>query len=247
MEKFGSMTRVLNTVVAFVLTALSIGVQAQNYPSRPVRMVIHIGPGSSMDIVGRVLAQKLDETWGQPVIVDNRAGAGGTIGMDTVAKAAPDGYTILFGSSSVSIAAPYHKKLPFDALRDLALITQLSSRHNALVVSPNSPVTSVKDLIALAKSKPGQLSYGSGGGSEAGLPGFEVNVWYGLFVPRGTPAKIVDKIAADVNQLLKTPEMRKRFTALGAEGTTPAQFQAYFRSDMDKWRKVVKASGVSGD
>ena len=322
------MTRVLNTVVAVVLASLSIGVQAQNYPSRPVRMVIHIGPGSSMDIVGRVLAQKLNETWGQPVIVDNRAGAGGTIGMDTVAKAAPDGYTILFGSSSVGIAASYYKKLPFDALRDLAPITQLSSRHNALVVSPNSPVTSVKDLIALAKSKPGQLSYGSGGGSgssdhlagelfrlmagvnvlhvpyksgpgalndlmsgqlsfylggipinlpmikagkvkalgtsglkrspqlpnvptisEAGLPGFEVNVWYGLFVPRGTPAKIVDKIAADVNQLLKTPEMRERFTALGAEaeGTTPAQFQAYFRSDMDKWRKVVKASGVSGD
>jgi tripartite-type tricarboxylate transporter receptor subunit TctC len=239
------MTCVLNTVVAVVLALLSIAVQAQKYPSRPVRMVIHIGPGSSMDIVGRELAQKLNETWGQPVIVDNRAGAGGTMGMDTVAKAAPDGYTILFGSSSVGIAASYYKKLPFDALRDLAPITQLSSRHNALVVSPNSPVTSVKDLIALAKSKPGQLSYGSG--SEAGLPGFEVNVWYGLFVPRGTPAIIVDKIAADVNQLLKTPEMRERLTALGAEGTTPAEFQAYFRSDMDKWRKVVKASGVSGD
>jgi tripartite-type tricarboxylate transporter receptor subunit TctC len=327
-DKFGSMTRVLNTLVAVVLALFTIGVQAQNYPNRPVRMVIHIGPGSSMDIVGRVLAQKLNETWGQPVIVDNRAGAGGTIGMDTVAKAAPDGYTILFGSSSVGIAASYYKKLPFDALRDFEPITQLSSRHNALVVSPGSPLSSVKDLIAVARAKPGQLSYGSGGGSgssdhlagellrlmagvdvlhvpyksgpaalndlmggqlsfylggipinlpmikagkvkalgtsglkrspqlpnvptisEAGLPGFEVNVWYGLFAPRGTAVKIVDKIAADVNELLKTPEMRERFTALGAEaeGTMPVQFKAYFRSDMEKWRKVVKAAGVSGD
>jgi tripartite-type tricarboxylate transporter receptor subunit TctC len=319
--------------IAKVLVAVSIGVvgcvvQAQSFPVKPVRMVIHIGPGSSMDIVGRVLAQKLNETWGQPVIVDNRAGAGGTIGMDTVAKAAPDGYTIMFGLSSVAIAASYYKKLPFDTLRDFEAITQLSSRHNALVVSPSSPVSSVKDLIALAKAKPGQLSYGSGGGSgssdhlagelfklmaavdvlhvpyksgpgalndlmsgqlsfylggipinlpmikarkvkplgtsglkrspqlpnvptisEAGLPGFEVNVWYGLFAPRGTAPKVIDKIASDVNRLLNTPEMRERFTALGveAEGTTPAEFKAYFRDDMEKWRKVVRAAGVSAD
>src|SRR5829696_9200677 len=83
---------------------------AQQFPTKPVRMVIHIGPGSSMDIVGRVLAQKLNESWGQPVIVDNRGGAGGTIGMDVVAKAVPDGYTLLFGSSSVAIAASYYRK-----------------------------------------------------------------------------------------------------------------------------------------
>ncbi|MEN3354360.1 MAG: hypothetical protein V7640_2518 [Betaproteobacteria bacterium] len=155
----------LKSIVAVLLLSSAGVALAQTYPRKPVRMVIHIGPGSSMDIVGRVLAQKLNETWGQPVIVDNRAGAGGTIGMDTVAKAAPDGYTILFGSSSVGIAASYYKKRPFDALRDLEPITQLSSRHNALVVSPTSPLRSVKDLIALAKAKPGQLSYGSGGGS----------------------------------------------------------------------------------
>jgi tripartite-type tricarboxylate transporter receptor subunit TctC len=322
------MTTVRNTALAAFIAVVSCTLHAQAYPTKPVRMVIHIGPGSSMDIVGRVLAQKLNEKWGQPVIVDNRAGAGGTIGIDTVAKAAPDGYTILFGSSSVGIAASYYKKLPFDALRDLEPITQLSSRHNALVVSPSSPMNSVKDLIAVAKAKPGQLSYGSGGGSgssdhlasellrlmagidvlhvpyksgpgalndlmsgqlsfylggipinlpmikagkvkaigtsglkrsaqlpdvptiaESGLPGFEVNVWYGLFAPRGTASKIVEKIAADVNQLLRTRELRERFAALGAEaeGTSPAEFKAYFRNDMDKWRKVVKAAGVSGD
>jgi tripartite-type tricarboxylate transporter receptor subunit TctC len=311
------------------LLACAAGVAcAQNFPVKPVRMVIHIGPGSSMDIVGRVLAQKLNETWAQPVIVDNRAGAGGTLGMDAVAKAAPDGYTLLFGSSSVAIAASYYRKLPYDTLRDFEPVTQLSSRHNALVVSPGSPINSVKDLIAVAKAKPGQLSYGSGGGSgssdhlagellklsagvdvlhvpyksgpgalndlmngslsfylggipinlpmiragkvkaiatsglkrspqlpnvptiaESGLPDFEVNVWYGLFAPRGTPPRIVDKIADDVSRVLKTPEMRERFTALGveAEGTAPADFKSYFRKDMEKWRKVVKAAGVAGD
>lgn len=315
------------TMVAAMLACAAGVAAAQAFPTKPVRMVIHIGPGSSMDIVGRVLAQKLNETWGQPVIVDNRGGAGGTLGMDVVAKAAPDGYTILFASSSLAIAASYYRKLPYDTLRDFEPVTQLSSRHNALVVSPGSPVSSVKDLIALAKAKPGQLSFGSGGGSgssdhlagellkltagidvlhvpyksgpaalndlmngqlsfylggipinlpmikagkvkplatsglkrspqlpnvptiaESGLPGFEVNVWYGLFAPHGTPPEALDQIAVDVNRLLKTPEMRERFTGLGveAEGTTPAAFRMYFRNDIDKWRKVVKAAGVSG-
>src|SRR3954467_2386426 len=101
------MRRLMNAVAAILAASIGMPALAQQYPSKPVRMVIHIGPGSSMDIVGRVLAQKLNEKWGQPVIVDNRAGAGGTIGMDTVAKAAPDGYTILFGSSSIGIAASY--------------------------------------------------------------------------------------------------------------------------------------------
>jgi len=316
---------------SFVALALLLAFSlagAQQYPLKPVRMVIHIGPGSSMDIVGRVLAQKLNEAWGQPVIVDNRGGAGGTIGMDVVAKAPPDGYTILFGSSSVAIAASYYKKLPYDTLRDLEPVTQISSRHNVLVVTPGSPYNSVKDVIAAAKAKPGQLSYGSGGGSgssdhlagelfkliagvemlhvpyksgpaalndllggqlsiylggipinlpmikagkvkalgtsgtkrspqlpqvptiaEAGLPGFEVNVWYGLFAPRRTSPAIVEKISGDVKALITTTEMRERFTALGveAEGSAPSEFKTYFRSDVEKWRKVVKAAGVSAD
>jgi tripartite-type tricarboxylate transporter receptor subunit TctC len=277
-----------------------------------------------MDIVGRVLGRKLGEVWGQTVVVDNRAGAGGTIGMELVAKSMPDGYTILFASSSMAIAPSYFKKLPFDTLRDFEPITQISSRNNVLVVSPSSPVKSVKELIALAKAKPGQLAYGSGGGTgssdhmagelfklmagidivhvpyksgpqvlndlisgqlqvylggvpvnlpmikagkvralatsgakraaalpdlptiaEAGVPGFEVNVWYGLFAPRGTPAKLVSTIAADVARVVRAPEMKQRFTALGvdAEGTTPAEFKAYFRADVEKWAKVAKAAG----
>lgn len=322
------MNRTANSAVLIALLALAGFAQEQEFPTKPVRMVVHIGPGSSMDIVARVLGQKLNDAWAQPVIVDNRAGAGGTIGMDVVAKAAPDGYTVLFGASSVAIAGSYYRKLPFDTLRDLEPVTQVSSRHNVLVVSPSSPFNSVKDVIAAAKARPGQLSYGSGGGSgssdhlagellkllagidvlhvpyksgpaalndlmngqlslylggipinlpmikagkvkplgtsgtrrspslpdvptiaEAGVPGFEVNVWYGLFAPRGTPPKIIEKIAVDASRLLKAPEMRERLARLGvdAEGTTPAEFKAYFRADIEKWRKVVKAAGVSAD
>ena len=298
------------------------------FPTKPVRMVIHIGPGSSMDIVGRVLGQKLSEAWGQTLVVDNRAGAGGIIGMDAVAKAPPDGYTLLFGAASMAIAPSFYKKLPFDALRDFEPITQITSRYNLLVVPVSSPLNSVKDVIAMAKSKPGFVSYGSGGGTgssdhlageyfalmaglqllhvpyksgpqamtdliggqlgiymggvpvslpmiksgklrplgvsspkriaqlpdvptiaEAGVPGFEVNVWYGLFAPRGTPPKIIAKISTDVSRIVKAPEMRERLAALGAdaEGTTPEAFRNYFRADVEKWAKVVKAAKVSAD
>ena len=120
---------------AFAVTAgVALAQDGAAWPARPVRMVIHIGPGSSMDIIGRVLGQKMSDAWGQPLIVDNRAGAGGTIGMDVVAKAPPDGHTILFGSGSMAIAPSFYKKLPFDMSRDFEPVTQLSSRYNALVV-----------------------------------------------------------------------------------------------------------------
>jgi tripartite-type tricarboxylate transporter receptor subunit TctC len=315
-------------LIAGTLTAGTAFAQDAAYPARPVRMVIHIGPGSSMDIIGRVLAQKLSEAWGQQVVVDNRAGAGGAIGMEVAAKAPPDGYTILFGSGSMAIAPSFYKKLPFDVLRDFEAVTQISSRYNVLTVPASSVLNSVKDVIALAKAKPGFVSYGSGGGTgssdhlagelfalmsgtqllhvpyksgpqamtdliggqltiymggvpvnlpmiksgklkalgvsslkriaqlpdvpaiaESGVPGFEVNVWYGLFAPRGTPRTIVEKISADVSRIVKAADTRERFAGLGAdsEGTTPAQFAQYFRGDVEKWAKVVKAAKLSAD
>ncbi len=302
--------------------------QAPKYPTKPVRLVVHIGPGSSMDIVARVLAQKLTERWGEQVIVDNRAGAGGSIGIDLVAKSVPDGYTILFGSSSVAVAASYYRKLPYDALRDLVPISQVSSRLNVLSVGPGLPVTSVKELIAYAKARPGQTTFGSGGGAgssdhmagelfkllagvdvvhvpyksgpsavtdlingqltlyiggmpiqlpmiqagkiralatsgarraaalpdlptiaEAGVPGYEVNVWYGLFAPRGTPRTIVTRIAEDVAAVMKAAQNRERWVGLGVdpEGTTPEAFAAYFKADIEKWRKVVTAAKLVSD
>ncbi len=322
------MNRWVACASALAFCGMAAAQEGAAYPARPVRMVIHIGPGSSMDIIGRVLGQKMGDTWGQTVIVDNRAGAGGTIGMEVVAKAPPDGHTILFGSGSMAIAPSFYKKLPFDALRDFEPITQLSSRYNVLVVTAGSQLNSVKEVIALAKAKPGFVSYGSGGGTgssdhlagelfalmtgtqllhvpyksgpqavtdliggqlviymggvpinlpmiksgklkplgvsspkriaqlpdvptiaESGVPGFEVNVWYGLFAPRGTPPKIVAKISADVSRIVKSPETRERFATLGAdsEGTTPAEFSSYFRGDVAKWAKVVKAAKLSSE
>jgi len=301
---------------------------AQSFPVKPVRMVIPIGPGSSMDITGRVLAQRMNESWNQPVIADNRPGAGGNIGADVVAKAQPDGYTVLFCSSSLAIARSAYRKLPYDALRDLEPVTQISSRGNVLVVHPSLPVGTVRELIAYARARPDQLSFGSGGGNgssdhmvgelfnllagvrithvpyksgpqamndllngqmqtyfggipvnlpmiragrlkplavslgkrstllpdvptmiEAGVPGYEVNVWYGLFAPGGTPRHVVARIAADVSRQLKSPDFQARLTALGvdAAGTTPAEFKALFTREVETWAKVVKAAKVALD
>jgi tripartite-type tricarboxylate transporter receptor subunit TctC len=326
------MTKVLRYLAFFLFPfAFCLGMTAacaQSFPVKPVRMVVPIGPGSSMDITGRVLAQRMNESWSQPVIVDNRPGAGGNIGADVVAKAQPDGYTVLFCSSSLAIARSAYRKLPYDALRDLEPVTQISSRGNVLVVHPSLPIGTVRELIAYAGARPGQLSFGSGGGNgssdhmvgelfnllagvrithvpyksgpqavtdllngqiqtyfggipvnlpmiragkvkplgvslatrspalpdvptmiEAGVPGYEVNVWYGLFAPRGTPKDVVAKIAADVTRQLKSPDFQERLTALGvdAAGGRPDEFKALFMREVETWAKVVKAAKVALD
>jgi tripartite-type tricarboxylate transporter receptor subunit TctC len=133
------------------------------YPTKPVRLIVPQSPGASTDLTARLIAQKLSAAFGQPVVVDNRPGAGSIIGTDLVAKAAPDGYTLLVVASSITLNPSLHRNLPFDVLRDLAPITQLSAFPNLLTVHPALPVKTVKDLIALAKAKPGSLNYGSSG------------------------------------------------------------------------------------
>jgi len=316
----------LAAIGALLLAAASWTVHGADFPARPVRMIVAIGPGSSMDIVARLLGQKLTEMWGQTVVVDNRGGGGGNLAADMVAKAPADGYTILFCSSSLAISPSVYRKLPYNALRDLEPVTQLSSRNNVLVVSPGYPANSVKELIAIAKAKPGQLSFGSGGGTgssdhlagelfnllagvkivhvpyksgpqaqtdllggriqvylggipvnlplikagklkalgtsgtkrspalpdvptiaEAGVPGFEVTVWYGLAAPRGAPRAIVEKIGADAAHVMRSPELHERWTAQGVEpvGSTPSEFKTLLAAETAKWAKVVKAAGIS--
>ena len=145
-----------------LLLALPLQAFAQ-YPQRTVKMVVPFPAGGPTDILARVLAQKLAERWGQPVIVDNKPGAGGAIGSDLVAKAAPDGYTLLMATSSTHSIGPALQKLPYDPVRDFAPVGQVSNATNVLLVSPKLGVTSVKELIALAKSKPGQLNFASSG------------------------------------------------------------------------------------
>lgn len=150
--------------VALLLAALTGAAAAQSqYPSRPLRIIVPQSPGASTDLTARLIGQRLSEAVKQPVVVDNRPGAGSIHGTDIVAKATPDGYTLLVVASSISINPSIYAKLPYDTLRDLAPVTQLSAFPNMLVVHPSVPVKSVQDLIALAKAKPGQLNYASAG------------------------------------------------------------------------------------
>jgi tripartite-type tricarboxylate transporter receptor subunit TctC len=306
-----------------LLLALPLQLFAQ-YPQHTVKMVVPFPAGGPTDILARVLAQKLAERWGQPVIVDNKPGAGGSIGSDLVAKAAPDGYTLLMATSSTHSIGPSLQKLPYDPVRDFAPIGQVSNATNVLLVSPKLGVTSVKELIALAKAKPGQLNFASSGvgtiphltaakfnlmagvdlqhvpykgtglsipdlangqvavlfdsivtalnyvktGSvralaissprrsplapdlptmaEAGLPGFESETWFGLFAPAGTSRDIIARVSADTAAALKSPDVRERFAAAGAEpvGSTPEQFAERMRADTARWAEVIKAAHV---
>ena len=296
----------------------------QAYPNKPVKVIVPFTPGSATDILGRTIGQKLSEQWGQPVIVENRAGAGGTIGAGVVSKSPPDGYTLMVHSSAHAVNASMYATLPYDTVKDFVDVATLGGQPNVLVVSPASGFKTVADLIAAAKKSPGTLNYGSAGvGSgthinaekfklaagidavhipykgtpeaitdtmtgrvtyffspisaalpniregklvalgvstakrssalpnvptiaESGLPGFDYNLWVGLWAPAGTPQDVIDKINADVGKVLAMPDVRERLAALGAEPMvmTPAAFRSFMRDEIDDSAKVVKAAGI---
>jgi tripartite-type tricarboxylate transporter receptor subunit TctC len=299
----------------------------QSYPAKPVRVVIPWPPGGSNDIVARIMAQKLTETIGQQFIVDNRGGAAGTIGSDLVAKSPPDGYTIMIHSAT-HVANPHlYGKLPYDTLRDFVGVAPISVQIGMLVVHPSLPVRSVKEFIALAKVKPGQVIYGSsgngsfvhltmalfnvmtqtqmvhvpykGGGpaavaiaagetqamiatvgavmqqvtsgrirplavtsdyrvetfphvptlAEAGVPGYEFTAWIGTLAPAGTPKPVIDKLNADIQKILRTPDVAEKLKSQTLDPLlmSPEQFARRLKSDYDKYEKVIKISGAKVD
>jgi tripartite-type tricarboxylate transporter receptor subunit TctC len=173
MIRIGLPSRAVGTFAAFaLLCAPAIAPLAADsiatFPSKPVRLVVPFTPGGSTDILARALGQKLSESWGQPVVIDNRPGAGGIIGMETVARAAPDGYTLVMGHVGTLAANPaLYKTLPYDPVRDFAPVTLIAMVPNVLVVGPAMPARTVAEFIALAKAKPGKLDYGSGGNGSA--------------------------------------------------------------------------------
>ena len=315
------------TIVAAVFAfgvCLPAYAQGQAYPSRPIRVVVPFAPGGAVDIVARMVSLRVGEALHQTVVVDNRAGAGGTLGTDIVAKARPDGYTLLIGSMGVAVNAVLYPKLPYDTLKDLAPITMLAEQPNIIVVHPSVPAKSVRDLIALAKAKPGQIAYGSGGVgsnshfatvlflmmaniemlhvpykglgpaitelvggqvqmavsnvstalphvksgklrmlavttkkrfplfselptvSESGVPGYESSGWYALWAPAGTPREIVAKLNSDVTRILTSAAMKEQLGVQGLEAipTSPDTFEKQLRVEIDKWGKVVKATGA---
>ena len=316
--------RFLKIIAVAAVAAWPAVAGAQAWPTRPVHVVVPFTAGSATDILARTYGQKLQEYWGQSVIIDNRPGAGGTIGTGLVAKSPPDGYTLLVHSAAYAVNPSIYPDLPFDTLKDFVEIAPLGGQPNVLVVAPSSGIKSVADLIAQAKAKPGAFNYasaGTGSGThmnaekfklatgidavhvpykgtpealtdtiagrvtyffspisaalpqiregklvplavssaqrssllkdvptiaESGLPGFDYNLWVGLFAPAGLPPDLVSKIAKDVERALASPEIRERFASLGAEPMpmTPAEFRAFTRSDVETSAKIVKAANI---
>ena len=194
---------------AMVLLAYGMGIAtAQNYPTKPIRLIAPFPPGGSTDLLARVMAQKLIEAWGQQVIVENRGGAGGTIGVELAARAPADGYTLVMGHIGTFGANPtLYPKLPYDPIKDFAPVTLLAMVPNAMVVHPALPVRTVKDVLAVARAKPGQMLYGSGGnGSAAHLAVvyFELLAKIKLtHIPyKGTGPAIVDLIAGQTSMMI---------------------------------------------
>ena len=158
--------------LAVLVLAATSQLQAQNFPSRPIRLIVPFSPGGAADVPGRILAPRFSEVLGHQMVVENRPGAGSTVGADQVAKAAADGHVLLMSSNTHFVSAALYKKLPYDSLNDFAPVTQWTSATNIILVHPSLPVRSVKELIALARAKPGQIDYASSGnGSTQHLTG----------------------------------------------------------------------------
>jgi len=296
----------------------------QAYPTKPVRIVVPFTAGSATDILARTVGQKLSEQWGQPVVIDNRPGAGGTIGAAIVAKSPADGYTLLVHSAAHAYNPAIYSSLPYDTVKDFVEIVPLAGQPNVLVVAPSTGIKTVADLVRAAKQKPGALNFGSAGNgsgthingekfklaagidvvhvpykgtpealtdtmagrvtyffspisaalpqvregkltalavstakrssvlpdvptiAESGLPGFDYNLWVGVFAPAATPADLVEKINRDVQGALATPEMKDRLAALGADAMpmAPAEFTKFVQGEIGESGKVIRAAGI---
>lgn len=202
------LTRLPLSVIAVLLPLVAAPLAAQDYPTKPVRMVIPFTPGGSTDILGRLVAQKLSEAFGRQVVVDNRPGAGGTIGVDLVAKSPADGYTLVMGHiGTFGVNPSLYPKLPYDAVKDFQPISLFAMIPNMMSVNPSLPVKSVQDVIALARAKPGALNYGSGGNGSAAHLATEYFKYLTktdiVHVPyRGTAPAITDLLAGNISMII---------------------------------------------
>jgi len=308
---------------AIALASMAFGAQAQEWPARPVRIVVPYPAGGAVDIVTRALADKLSTQWGQPVVVDNKAGAGGLIGSEAVSKSAPDGYTLVMGTvSSHAIAPAVYRKMPYDAAADFGAISLVALTPYIITVTPGVPTRTLRELITYAKANPDKLNFGSSGtgttphlagelfntlagtriahvpykgsapmvvdllggqvqvafdntviphikagklrglavtgpmrlaavadiptAAEAGLPGYEAVGWMGLYGPKGTPAALRTRLAADTAKAAASPDFIAKMEALGFQARTnsPSEFDSYLLSEQTKWARVVKDAGV---
>ena len=320
-------------VVAATLPAPFAGAQTastssgQAYPAKPIRVILSVPAGATPDVTARLVMPGLSQLLGQPLVADNRGGAGGLIGAELAAKAAPDGYTLFISSPGALTILPHLRKVPYDTLRDFTPVSLISVGPFVLITHASVPVKTVKELIALARAQPGKLNYASAGNgvanhlamelfkqmtgvdivhvpykgapqavtdvlaghmnmmfnsiapivghikagrvqvlgissskrssqlpdvptiSEAGVPGYESENWFGLFAPARTPQRIVTRLNEAVVKIVRSPEIQAQFAALGADavGNSPEEFAAFVRRDMERYARVVKLSGAKLD
>ena len=304
------------------------GAQTAPWPNKPIRYIVPFAPGGTTDIIARVVAEKLALALGQPIVIDNKAGQGGSAGTTELARATPDGYTIGGGTiSSHAINATLYDKLPYDPVTSFAPITLYATQPNVLLLHPSVPANNVREFIALLKANPEKYSYGSAGNgtsqhisgelfktvtgvrmqhipyrgsgqmlpellggtlpvafdniasaiphmkagklralavttagrsgvapevptlAEEGLAGYELSSWQAVFAPAGTPKAVVDRLYAEINRILKMPDVNKRLSELGLDlsGMPPAELAALVKADVLRLGKVVKDSGASAN
>ena len=316
----------LALLVLLVLLAGSAA-WAQGYPSRPVKIIVPYGVGGSADVYARFLGAKLQDSLGQPVVIENRPGGGSIVGTDVVAKSEPDGYTLLMMSNTHTVNETLIPKKPFDLMRDFAPITGVSYSDLLMVVPTSVPASSLREFIALAKAKPGELNYASSGNgtpyhmagelfksmagvslvhiphkgsdqarasvlggqvqmmfdavptmaanaragkvkalatsgakrspvtpdiptlAEAGLPGYESGIWLGLMAPKATARPVLERVNAEVNRIISSPEVKEAWLKQGtvAMGMSIDEFDRFLRDEIVKWAKVVKTAGIKAD
>jgi tripartite-type tricarboxylate transporter receptor subunit TctC len=299
---------------------------AQSYPNRVIKIIAPYTPGSPNDVMARLLAQRLQASLGQPIVIDNRPGGGTTIGTKAVATAAPDGYTLLFSSSSLVIDPALSGKPDYDPLKDFAPVATVTTTSWILAVTPELPARSLQELVAYAKANPGKLAFGFAQGTasqlvgerfklltgtdivsvpykggaaalpdflggriqmllptpattlplvrdgkmralaitsatrspdlpdvptmiECGLDELTLDFWAGMLAPAGTPAEIVDKLNAVINESLRSPELKESMSKLGFEAKigSPQEFAAFIADELPRWAKIVKSSGMKRD
>lgn len=327
-ERKGNPMNQLIRVIAFAVLGLTVpaAAWAQSFPSKPVRLIVPFPPGGGVDVIARLLSQKLTEVWNQSVVVEYKPGASGILGTDAVAKATPDGYTAAVVITSHVLNPALRSDMPFDTVKDLSGVTMTAVSRLVLVATTSLEANNVAEVIALAKKNPGKLTYaspgvgtamhfagelfksvaeidlvhvpykgsgtaypdvmagrvslqfdtihGSMGNIKQGkvkpiaitssnrspaapdipavaetLPGYSVMSISGVIVPSATPRDIVRKMSADINRALQSSDLAERMGKVGMEpsGTTPEQFDAFIRSEIDKWRKVVKTARIRAE
>lgn len=316
------------TAAAVAIAALLVAAapRAQTWPVKAVRIIVPVAPGGGTDPQARLLGRKFQESMGQPFVIENRTGAGSMIGTEFVVRSPPDGYTLLCAASTLSGAPTLRKDLPFDVLKDLAPVGQISSTATFLLVHSSVPVSSVKEFIAAAKKQAGKMNAASGGSGSANhltlemfkqragieathiaykgsgpatialmrgevdfsfagaltslphirsgrikalavttlkpsplapdvpplaslYPGFEATNWYGIFAPAGTPAAIVNRLSREIASTIQLPDVREFMAKEGADpvGSTPQEFAAFFRNEVDRYAKVIRAANIRAE